>query len=116
MFTFARWQWNVDAAQMLVAAAPRMPEQVPVAELRGLLGLIRVNPDHVAEVDLTQPILLAPLPGDAAERVLPIDGWHRIAKAVAVGVETLPAVRLTAEESKAVRRHKPRTRPRGAGK
>jgi hypothetical protein len=101
LFTFAKWRWDVQAALHIVADG-RDVEQVPVFKLAALLGVIRVDEAHIDTVDLTEPILLAPLP-DSPDWVLPIDGWHRIAKAARAGLDTLPAVRLTETESAAIR-------------
>jgi hypothetical protein len=49
-------------------------------------------------IDLTFPIILLTL-GDLHP---PIDGWHRITKALTVGVEKIPAVVLTEAESQQV--------------
>ncbi|MDA1163388.1 MAG: hypothetical protein O3B13_09825 [Planctomycetota bacterium] len=44
------------------------------------------------------PILLARLPRKLS-KLWPIDGWHRIAKAVEAGVDSLPAYILSAKDS-----------------
>jgi hypothetical protein len=48
--------------------------------------------------DLSEPLLFAPFKG----RDLLLDGWHRLFKAVALGVEMLPAYQLTQEEADSV--------------
>ena len=49
-------------------------------------------------IDLTVPILLARLPMDLGG-LWPIDGWHRIAKAIDSGRESLPCYILSARDS-----------------
>jgi hypothetical protein len=90
-FTFARWTWDVDAALKLAADLPIV--QVPVPQLAMIAGLIRINPAHLPDVDVTQPILLAPFPDQPA--YIPIDGWHRIHRAINENLPTLPARFLT---------------------
>jgi hypothetical protein len=92
-FTFARWVWDITAARAIVAR--RAHQLIAVGQLHSYLaiGLIRVDPDHAMTTDLTQPLILAPLPGTDAN--LPIDGWHRIYHALREHVEYLPAVALT---------------------
>lgn len=58
-------------------------------------------PDEDAVIDTNVPIILAHLEEDGT--ALPIDGYHRIGKAILKGIETLPCVLLTEAESKKVR-------------
>jgi ParB-like chromosome segregation protein Spo0J len=60
---------------------------------------VEINWEHAQSdaIDLTVPVILA---WTKAGSLLPIDGWHRIAKATLAGVETLPAVVLNKAESK----------------
>ncbi len=51
------------------------------------------------ETDLSVPVILASLMGS----YFPIDGWHRIAKAKELGLETLPCVVLDVHESERIR-------------
>jgi hypothetical protein len=85
-FTFGVWTWDVNAA--LDEADPEV-HTVLVSDVASILGLIRVDREHAKTADLSKPILLARFPD--VDAWLPIDGWHRIARAVDEGVETLPA-------------------------
>jgi len=49
-----------------------------------------------SSMDLSFPIILATV---KAGHLFPIDGWHRLAKAKLLGVQTLPAVCLTRRET-----------------
>jgi ParB-like chromosome segregation protein Spo0J len=51
-----------------------------------------------SEVDMDVPVILVQL----NDSCLPIDGWHRIAKAKLEGRSTLPCVVLNKTESKLV--------------
>jgi hypothetical protein len=62
-------------------------------------GTLNVSASQVAldwgqidgeEINLEVPILLARLPPKLGNGVWPIDGWHRIAKAVEAKMESLP--------------------------
>jgi hypothetical protein len=99
-FTFGPWTWDVDAALQLVDDG-RPVEQLPVESLARLLVLVFVDLEYAATVDLSRPLLLAPVPAQPGY-VMPIDGMHRIARAQAEGVATLPARALTVEESERV--------------
>lgn len=57
-------------------------------------------PDEDAVIDTDVPIILAYLEDGSA---LPIDGYHRIGKAILKGIETLPYVLLTKAESEKAR-------------
>jgi hypothetical protein len=99
IFQLLRWTWNVSRGWAL--AGDREPIDMPVAALAGLLALIRVSKAHVANVDVTKPLLAAPYPGDTSVNVI-IDGYHRIARAVEDELETLPVVGLTHDEAKEI--------------
>jgi hypothetical protein len=51
--------------------------------------------DNDPSIDLSVPVILATL----SETHYPIDGWHRIAKAISLGLESLPCVVLSREET-----------------
>jgi hypothetical protein len=117
-FTFMWSEWDVDAAKAIIAAKPRKIERTTVDRLEPFLSKrtphetgtgftiragIVVDADRVANdemINLDVPLIVAITPEGNA---LPIDGWHRVDKAVALGVETLPLVYLTKAESKRVR-------------
>lgn len=109
LFSFSGVEFNVRAAKCAIEAAPREVETIPTADLQDLVGMpgkIYAGRTYVDwtralsdAVDPTQPIILAML---ADGSCLPIDGYHRIAKAKATGVESLPAVVLSLDETYAV--------------
>lgn len=100
-FTWVRWTWDIDQALRLHGHRPTVP--VKISGLAGLLGLgvVSVDRAHFPTVDLTKPLLIAPFP--TTEGFLPIDGWHRIGRALEDGIDELPAIILTEEESAALR-------------
>lgn len=117
VFTFLGASWDVSAAKTILRAKPRPVERVAVSDLEPFLsrrtkrgdgslsiraGIVvdaeRVESDD--EIDLAIPLIAAHTSGDNA---IPIDGWHRVARAVARGVADLPIVYLTKSESDLVR-------------
>jgi len=104
-FTFLSFQWDVRAAKAIIREAPRLIQRVNVADLRPFLSRaarIQVDPARASDpsVDLTVPLVAVTT---AQGSGLPIDGWHRVAKAIHAGVADLPIVFLTETESEAVR-------------
>lgn len=100
--------WNVDRAKQLIKERPRPIRRLNIAPFQELLsapGKVRVfgvavNWKKVKsdDVNLDDPVLTA----YGSMGKLPIDGWHRIAKALLKGIKELPWVALTKEESKQV--------------
>jgi hypothetical protein len=54
-----------------------------------------INEEHLESVDISRPVILAEI---APGRFNLIDGHHRLEKARRLGVQTLPAFRLTCEQ------------------
>jgi hypothetical protein len=105
-FSFMAAHFDVSAAKRILTAKAHKVGDMPVAEVAPLVGEpgkltmgIAVNWDHVQSdaIDLTIPVILAYTKSGS---LLPIDGWHRIAKAKLAGIENLPAVMLNKAESK----------------
>ncbi|MBG0824898.1 hypothetical protein HS048_29810 [Planomonospora sp. ID91781] len=102
MFHLLAWRWNVTTAKAY--AAGRTPNtHLNPASWSGLLALIVIDTEHARTVDLAEPLIAVPVPDGGGPLV--IDGWHRIHKALATGVERLPVIFLTAEEELACRVH-----------
>ncbi|MET9244916.1 hypothetical protein [Nonomuraea sp. NPDC003709] len=93
-FQMLAWRWDVTAAKKLTQG--RTPDgQIEPSEWAGMLRLVAINAEHAAQVDLSEPLIVAPVPNGG---LLIIDGWHRLRKALDTGVPELFAVVLTAEE------------------
>lgn len=100
VFRFGTYAWDVTLAEEITQGRDTLtinPEDA------GSLFLIHINEAHAATVDLTKPVIVAPIPG--ADGNLIIDGWHRVWKARITGVTSLPAVLLTPDEEHQVRLH-----------
>jgi hypothetical protein len=100
VFRFLAWTWDISQAHRRAAGYPI--QQVDIAGLAGFASLIHVNPARVDEVDLTAPILIAPVPELGN---LVIDGWHRVHRALRDGHTVLPARMLTPADEKQIRIH-----------
>ena len=120
-FQFARNCWDVAQAKDLIRT--KRARSVGTMDLSGVAGLVGKPPvdgkfsismgvsvdwskADSDEVDLEIPIILAPY----RDSYLPIDGWHRIAKATLKGVTELPCVVLTKAEAKLVMNSQLRSR------
>jgi hypothetical protein len=118
VFDFIAIKYNVSKAKTLVEGreadgeiCPRdwqefFSREISCGESRRMLTMgIRVNHDHVPTVDLADPVIIAhfELPGEDEPVPIPIDGWHRIQKAINEDVETLPAYVLDLKDSNKVR-------------
>lgn len=119
--------FNIDRAKRLIGELGLVPQSIDVASLRSCvtwpkppdvndagrrvirLQWARINYDHVPHVDATIPIILATFELDGTgPRLAPIDGHHRIARAMRDGLDTLPAFIL---DEQATRRIMRRRRP-----
>lgn len=99
VFQMMAWRWDITTAKKLTRA--RTPQgRIEPREWAGMLRLVSINTEHAAQVDLSEPLIVATVPNGG---MLIIDGWHRLYKALTTGVAELPAVVLTAEEELACR-------------
>lgn len=111
VFLFGRSQWDVAQAKELIRTKrPRKIGNMDISGVAALVGKppvdgeitislgIRVDWGKAAsdDVDLNIPVILVPY----RDSYLPIDGWHRIAKAILKGVTELPCVVMTKAETK----------------
>ncbi|GAA1772663.1 ParB N-terminal domain-containing protein [Nonomuraea bangladeshensis] len=98
-FQMLAWRWDITTAKKLTRA--RTPQgRIEPAEWAGMLRLVSIDTEHAAQVDLSEPLIVATVPNGG---MLIIDGWHRLYKALTMGVAELPAVVLTTEEELACR-------------
>jgi hypothetical protein len=114
----------VDAARAMVKDG-REVHEVPTTQLQefidypqkpGVMQILKTHVDeqHVDHVDLNEPVILAFNPPDREDKTtkrcyMPIDGNHRIAKAVKTGAATVKCVILSEEETdKILKDHSPR--------
>ena len=98
-FAFLSAYWNVTEAKILIRDRPRRLHQLPVAPLSGLLEMIDLEAGKVDTADTEVPVIVIRV----GRGWLPIDGWHRLARALRDGKEWVWAARLTQKEEKSVR-------------
>lgn len=96
--------WDVREAKRIIHQNPRPIQQFPVKSVEYYIrsGAIATNETY-KNANLNVPIILISTKGDEESGQFPIDGWHRIRKAIEEKVETLPAYVLTEEESKKIK-------------
>lgn len=99
MFVLLGWAWDIDTATRLAARHP--VTEADVDRLAWARPVIQINPDHAATVDLSRPLLAVPIPN--AQTPLVIDGYHRIHRALTIGVRTLPVIVLDEHDERACR-------------
>ncbi|MEV4581509.1 hypothetical protein AB0K16_50570 [Nonomuraea jabiensis] len=99
IFQMLGWSWDITAAKQLTQG--RAPEGLIMTEWwAAMLNLVAIDAEHAAQVDLSEPLIAATVPTGG---ILIIDGWHRLCKAMTMGLPELHAVVLTAEEERACR-------------
>ena len=98
VFRFLAWAWDVTEGHR--RAADYTIHQADITALAGLAALVGVNDAYLDQVDLTRPILIAPIP-EAGNMV--IDGWHRVHRALREGLTHLPARLLTEADEQHIR-------------
>ena len=99
VFHFLGVRFDVRHAKRTIAGNPRPVVDLTVADLRGLVGLIGGAQREKTTIDLAFPCIVARMPEEIGGGHMLMDGWHRARVAIAQGVETLPAVVLTVEET-----------------
>lgn len=117
-FRFGAWAWDIARARKLLLKTPRPSRPVQVDGLEKLIGEIAkpgMTRDELATlkcpllgiginwpkamcdaINLDVPILLAPM----GEAPMVIDGWHRVARALAIGRKVLPGILFSEEDAK----------------
>ena len=125
VFDFLFSRWDVRRAKRLLAVkSSTKVGRVLVENLKSLLQTTTKNEDgsmtitmgvsvdwnrvkadcaapvEEQKIDLTVPLIFVQT---KEGNVLPIDGWHRTAKAILLGVTELPAIMLSKKDSTAVR-------------
>jgi hypothetical protein len=98
-FSFGCWSWSVTAARKIAATRTAQPIEIAPFAMLVDLGAVEIDRRHAARAPLHEPIIAV----QTHHGVFPIDGWHRIARAMNEGVQQLPARVLTPAEAKSVR-------------
>jgi len=109
-FRFGWKAWDVKKAKTLLLRKRSVKlHSIEVKALKPLANLMCVDWDRIKRdialptqdqtIDLRVPLILVLTPDGA----LPIDGWHRIGKAILLKVPVLPAVILSKVDERKVR-------------
>ncbi|GAA3616000.1 hypothetical protein GCM10022419_121610 [Nonomuraea rosea] len=99
IFQMLGWRWDITQAKRITQ--DRAPDgRIQTRWWAGMIQLVAIDAEHAAQVDLSEPLIMATVPNGG---MLIIDGWHRLCRALALGVEELFAVVLTEEEELACR-------------
>jgi hypothetical protein len=97
------YSWNINDALKFVA--DRDPQLTDIDCWVNQLSEHEINEEHWPAADLSKPLIIARMPHTGEWR--PIDGWHRIRRAHAEGISSLPAHFLSQEEERKIRGHEP---------
>ena len=102
-FSYGGRAWDVRKAKRILYKNPRPKVMFPVRSVKSYIdhGLINTGRNY-RDADLNIPLILISSRGDDVSGQFPIDGWHRIRKALENGVKELPAYVLNGEESKEI--------------
>ena len=91
-FHYGTEQYNVDLAKQMIIDSPRRTIAFRVKEIIHILPSIMVVQ---FDVDMTHPIIVN-------HRNFPIDGWHRLHRAVRTKRKYIEAVVLTPRETERI--------------
>lgn len=96
---YGEFGWNITQAMKIVA--DRQPEPQDITRWLAELPRVTINESHWPTVDLAQPLIIVPMYGTDDVRL--IDGWHRVRRAQAEGINTLPVHMLSRTEERMIR-------------
>lgn len=96
-FVFFNVVWSVRMAKKILIENPRRSVEINPSDWRGFIQIIQPAPIETP-IDFRVPIICIKW----WKGYFPIDGWHRLEKALELGI-MLPSVRLDANESSLVR-------------
>jgi hypothetical protein len=90
-FEWGPYRYDIARAKDEAAARDHERGTISVDSWAAMLGVMRIDEQHVPTRPLAEPLLVVRL-GGADGPPMVIDGWHRIAKAHDTGVASLPAI------------------------
>jgi hypothetical protein len=103
-FYYGMGTWDVREAKRILYQNPRPKTTFPVESVKHYVesGKIAITPKIMKMANLSIPLILISTKYNDEVSNFPIDGWHRIAKALKEGVKELPAYLLTLEETESI--------------
>jgi hypothetical protein len=101
-FLFAGKRYDLAKAKELIKANPRPVEPKPLSTFKSMYyEAVKIDWDKADKTDTSIPVIVAT--EEAGKSVL-IDGWHRYAKALRLRLTEIPAVVLSEDETKQIRK------------
>jgi hypothetical protein len=98
VFTYGPWEFNVNKAAALAVNTRKYRAQARWPEREWIGPNIEINPGHIADADLSKPVIFATVVRHGHAWPLLIDGNHRVARALATGVR-VSAIVLDLEDT-----------------
>ena len=86
---------SYDLNKVLAVASSKKPQPFKVADLIWVLSHDTPDPKRVRSADVSAPVVITP---DKRGRMTVVDGLHRLAKASAMGLKSIPGIKLTKAE------------------
>lgn len=99
-FQYGGTSYDVRQAKRILHQNPRAIVDFPISEgIQNFLDRIGFTPEPSKKIDLNDPIICI----DTGYKVpTPIDGYHRIEKALKNGINSIPAYVLTPKETESI--------------
>lgn len=91
-------EFDIQKAKSIIVDSPRLVYDIEVEKLRFISRWPHIYKDIKQKADLSIPIIMAKI----GRGHLPIDGWHRIHKALSLKEEVLSCVFLTSAETRII--------------
>jgi hypothetical protein len=100
-FVYSGKHYDLAKAKELIKATDRPVEKRPLSQFKTMYyEAVKIDWDKAERTDFEIPVIVAVEEG----KPILIDGWHRYAKALRARLLEIPAVVLTEDETKAIRR------------
>ena len=100
-FIYGSVRYDLAKAKTLIKATARPVEMKPLGQFKSMYyEAVKIDWDKAEKTDTAIPVIVATEDG----KPVLIDGWHRYAKALRTKLTEIPAVVLTEEETKQLRR------------
>ena len=98
---FGGKRYDLAKAKEMIKATPRPVEMRPLSQFKAMYyEAVKIDWDKAEKTDTKVPVIVATQEGHP----ILIDGWHRYAKALKAKLTEVPAVVLTEDETKAIRK------------
>lgn len=100
-FIYAGKHYDLAKAKELIKATPRAVEKRPLTQFKSMYyEAVKIDWDKAEKTDFDIPVIV----GTEDGKSILLDGWHRYAKALRARLTEVPAIVLTEDETKSIRR------------